>query len=451
MSSCVASRWQGSHSVSSATPRLNARQAAIILLDGVLEQRRSLATLLPPLLEGCQSLERPLLQELAYGALRWLSPLVWLRNQLLERPLAPRDSDLGHLLLIGLYQLRHLDLAPALAVDATVATCQRIGKGWAKGVVNAVLRRYLREREALEAAIAANGELAAAHPRWLLQAIQSAWPLAWQEVVATNNQRPPMTLRVNQRRWSRDVALAALAAQGIAAIPHPAVASGVILAKPQAVEALPEFATGAFSVQDGAAQLAALLLAPTDGMRILDACAAPGGKSGHLLEICRPRQLVAIDSDATRLERVATNLARIGASAQLIAADAADPAGWWDGEPFDAILLDAPCSATGVVRRHPDIKWLRRRDDIAALAAQQALMLDRLWPLLAVGGRLLYATCSILPAENHEVVAAFLARTADAVAQPITAEWGIVSGHGRQIVPTAQLDGFFYAQLNKVG
>ena len=318
----------------------------------------------------------------------------------------------------------------------------------AAGLVNAVLRNRQRRRAALDAALAAEPVAVHAHPAWLLERLQADWPADWPAIVEASNQQAPMMLRVNLARESRDEALARLATAGIAAAAHAQVASAVVLEHPAEVSALPGFADGRLSVQDGAGQLAAPLLAPEPGDRVLDACCAPGGKTGHLLETALGLELLALDIDATRLVRVRENLDRLGYDAELLAADAGAPADWWDGRPFERILLDAPCSATGVIRRHPDIKALRQPADIDALAARQRALLDALWPLLAPGGILLYATCSLLRAENETVIAAFLAAHPDAAELVIDADWGLALRHGRQILPgSAGLDGFYYARL----
>ncbi|MDX1655623.1 MAG: 16S rRNA (cytosine(967)-C(5))-methyltransferase RsmB, partial [Candidatus Competibacteraceae bacterium] len=314
----------------------------------------------------------------------------------------------------------------------------------AGGLVNAVLRQGQRRREALKEILLADP----AHPPWLLKMLQRDWPEHWPAVVAANNAHPPLTLRVNLSRISREVISQRLAAAGLSAIPTGK--AGLTLLQAVDVERLPGFAEGLLSVQDAAAQLAAPLLDPRPGQRLLDACAAPGGKTGHLLERCPKVELTALDLDPARLERVTDNLSRLGLEARVVTGNALEPAAWWDGRPFDAILLDAPCSGSGVIRRHPDIKLLRQPADIPLLARRQQDLLTALWPLLAPGGRLLYATCSVLRAENEAVIAAFLAQQPDARELPIEANWGEVAYHGRQILPGQEgMDGFFYACLGR--
>jgi len=315
-----------------------------------------------------------------------------------------------------------------------------------------VLRRYQREQAVLDAAAEAEPVARHAHPHWLLTRLQQDWPDDWQAVCAANNARAPMTLRVNTLRGSPADYQQRLTEAGLAATSQPHAPAALVLTEPTDVAALPGFAAGDVSVQDAAAQLAAPLLDVQAGQRVLDACAAPGGKTAHLLENNPSAELVALDNDAARLDRVAETLARLQLAARLLHADAGQVVDWWDGKPFDRILLDAPCSASGVIRRHPDIKALRRAVDIDALAAQQARLLDALWPCLAPGGKLLYVTCSVLAAENGRQVKTFLARTPDAAALPLAADWGRPAGHGRQILPgEADMDGFFYALLVKTG
>ena len=405
---------------------------------------------MPELAEIIPPRERALLQELCYGTLRWLPRLEWYTAQLLDKPLKAKDGDVLALLLVGLYQLAFMEIAPHAAVSETVAVAARFNKPWARGLVNAILRRFLRERSALDQRMPGNEAAQTAHPRWLLKLLQQAWPEQWRDIVAANNQRPPMTLRINRRHQDRTAYLSELHDLGIDATPSIHAPEAITLATPLGVEQLPGFREGRLSVQDAAAQLAAHLVDAQPGQRVLDACAAPGGKTGHLLELYDNIELVAIDQEPSRLERVAENLQRLGLGATLLAADAGDPARWWDGRPFDRILLDAPCSASGVIRRHPDIKSLRRPEDIDNLVTQQRRLLNALWPLLAPGGMLVYATCSVLPQENHLQISAFLDETRSARNVPIAAAWGEVVTAGRQLLPGSDnMDGFYYACLVK--
>lgn len=426
------------------------RARAAEVLVRVLEAGQSLNEALVPALAQVEPRDSGLLQELCYGVLRWQIPLVYFREQLLHRPLPARAGLLRVLLLVGLYQLFYLRIPPYAAVAATVAATRLLGQPRAGGLVNAILRSAQRRQQVLRTALGADPVLASAHPGWLLETIRTAWPQDWPGIVAANNARPPLVLRVNLSRLSRDDYLDRLTTAGIAASSEPLAAGAVVLEQPCPVDTLPGFTAGLVSVQDAAAQLAAPLLAAEAGQRVLDACAAPGGKTGHLLEHTPDLDLLALDNEPTRLRQVADNLTRLGLRARLQPGDATQPDAWWDGRPFDRILLDAPCTGTGVIRRHPDIKQLRRASDVATLARQQQRMLAALWPLLRPGGRLLYVTCSILPAETRAVIAAFLASHRDATALPLPV--GCPAGAGRQLLPGAgNHDGFFYAGLRKSG
>lgn len=428
----------------------SARAAAARGIARVI-QGGSLNDFLPAILANVsEPADRSLVQEMVYGSLRYAPRLEFLISLLLERPVRKREPRIHALLMVGLYQLLYMRIPAHAAVAETVEAARLMKKPWAVGLTNAVLRRFQREQDALLERVDAHPVGGSAHPDWLLEILKADWPEDWPAIIAANNERPPMTLRVNRRHQSRDAYLAELAEAGIAATAHPFAADGIELEAALDVHQLPGFADGRVSVQDAAAQLAADLMQAEPGHRVLDACAAPGGKTAHLLERANYRRFVAVDRDETRLDRVAENLARLNLSAELVHGDAAKPDGWWDGEPFDRILVDAPCSATGVIRRHPDIKLLRRKKDIDSLAGLQARILDQLWPLLAPGGRLVYATCSVLARENAEQVANFIRRHDDAIAAPIAADWGRPSGFGRQILPgEAGMDGFFYAVLTR--
>lgn len=434
-----------------AKPHANPRAIAVSILSRVAHDGQSLSTLIPSNLESLPAERRPLAQELCYGTLRWWPRLEWLLQRLLDKPLKAKETEIHALLLLGLYQLSYMDIPPHAAVSETVAVTGLLKKKeWARGLVNAVLRRFQRERDQLEQALADDEAAANAHPAWLLTALQQGWPQQWPAIVAANNARPPMTLRVNRSRQERDSYLALLTEVGIGAHPSTHAPDALTLERPVAVEQLPGFADGLVSVQDAAAQLAAPLLDAKPGMRVLDACAAPGGKTGHLLELNPELDLYALDIEERRLERVAENLSRLGFKAKLLAADAAVPDAWWDGQPFDRILLDAPCSASGVIRRHPDIKLLRRAEDIDQLVQLQETILDALWPLLRPGGILVYATCSVLPRENSEQLANFLAKQEDAVNLPLETNWGQAMVIGRQLLPGQDgMDGFYYACIGK--
>jgi len=394
--------------------------------------------------------DQALIQECAYGVLRHYHALQRRLAQLVERSLKKRDGVVEMLLLSGLYQLFELQMPEHAVVDASAAACRSLDKPWASGLVNAILRNALRQRAHHTPPAAAEPEAFWNHPQWLIELLQVAWPEHWQQVLTASARRPPFSLRVNRRRVARDVYLAQLREAGIGAHALPHCGDGIVLDAPLPVAALPGFNDGLVSVQDGAAQLAASLLEVENGQRVLDACAAPGGKTMHLLEIA-DLDLTALDIDTERLARVAQNAQRVGLECRRVKGDAAAPAGWWDGLPYDRILLDAPCSATGVMRRHPDIKLHRRASDLPLLAARQAAIIDGLWPLLRPGGKLLYATCSILPQENDQVLAAALQRHPDAQVNRLPVDWGHATQHGRQILSGEHdMDGFYYCVIEKI-
>ncbi|MGH8851259.1 MAG: 16S rRNA (cytosine(967)-C(5))-methyltransferase RsmB [Casimicrobiaceae bacterium] len=392
--------------------------------------------------------DRALVHELAYGTLRFLGEARAIVRLLADRPLT--DDSVEALLWVALYQLNRTGAPAPAVVDAAVRATGRLKRTSAQGLTNAILRNFLRRRAALLAQIALEPEARFSYPRWWIDRAFAEYPADAAVVLDAGNARPPLTLRVNRAAIARDDYLAALRSAGIQAAAIGA--AGVVLDEPAPVTALPGYAAGWFSVQDAGAQLAAPLLAAQDGMRVLDACAAPGGKTTHLAELAK-LDLVALDVDGTRLERVRDNLSRLGMTARLVSADAGDADSWWDRRPFDRILADVPCTASGIVRRHPDAKWLRRESDIASFVAQQLRLLDALWPCLQRGGTLLYSTCSIFGAENGQQIEAFLARHVDASRVPsaLPAACGAIAG---QLLPAApgaahNHDGFFYALLQK--
>lgn len=391
--------------------------------------------------------QMPMLRALCNGVLRDWSLLNALLTRMMEKPLN-KEPELQALILGGLFQLRSMRVAAHAAVNETVDGVTLLGKDKLRGLVNAILRRYQREREALEADLPTHPAKQYSYPSWLADQIQGDWP-NWPTILAAGNEQGPLTLRVNRRRMRRDEYLKELEAAGIAASATPLADDAVTLATAIPVDQIPLFSNGAVSVQDAAAQLAVDLLQVEPGMRVLDACAAPGGKTAHLLERYDHLDLLAMDHDPTRLKRVYDNLRRLGLDAPLIRGDATDTRDWWDHNTFDRILLDAPCSGSGVIRRHPDIKWLRRHTDIPQLAETQLAMLNSLWPLLAPGGVLLYATCSILRMEGESVVKNFLRNQPAAKHSPIEAEWGEGRSVGRRIAPGGSFDGFYYARIIK--
>lgn len=381
--------------------------------------------------------QRAATQDMSYGVLRHYGRLQALLQPLLARPL---DDERVHcLLLAAMYQLIYGKASAYAVVDHAVKAASRLKKPWAKGLVNAVLRNFLRRREALEQA--ATSEVAVySYPQWWIDKLRGQYPAQWQAVLEAGNRHPPLTLRVNRRRSDAAAYLQQLSEVGIAA--HPLGDDAIMLEQPMPVEKLPGFSAGAVSVQDYGAQFAARLLDVQDGMRVLDACCAPGGKTGHVLETAAVA-MTAVDSDAERLVRTRSNLERLGLAAQLVVGDSGTPQDWWDGQPFDRILADVPCSASGIVRRHVDIKWLRRAADIDSFTRQQHQILRGLWRTLANGGKLLYVTCSIFIEENQRQIDAFLAEQADARQLPLS---GMRDG---QLLPCADHDGFFYALLQK--
>lgn len=426
----------------------NLRLMAARIIDKVTDGQ-SLSDLLVMTLPSLKEpRDRAFVQNLCYGVCRYYTRLDVILSFLLEKPMRAKDSDVYALLLVGLYQLMDTRVPPHAAVAETVQATQGLKKPWARGLVNAVLREYQRKQAALEPELAQDLEAHYAHPSWWISTLKKAWPTQWESILQANNERPPFALRVNQRHFTRAAYLEKITE------PTTIIAEttqGFILEQPVQVEELPGFAEGDISVQDGAAQLAAELLQLQPQQAVLDACAAPGGKLTHLLEV-EPKlaRCVAVEIDRERLQAIKENLTRLGLEVDCICADAAMTEEWWDGKSFDRILLDAPCSASGVVRRHPDIKLLRQPTDIKSLAKEQLSMLEALWPTLASDGLLLYATCSIFPAENSDIIKAFLATHPDAIEDKIEANWGIECEFGRQILPGMhQMDGFYYARLKK--
>jgi 16S rRNA (cytosine967-C5)-methyltransferase len=431
---------------------MNPRLAAARALAAVLNGKASLNSSLPKELDKVEARDRGLTQDLAFGTARWQPRLDALAERLLQKPFKAADADVHALLLVGLYQLLYTRIPAHAAIGETVGCADKLKKPWAKALLNAVLRRAQRESDAILAELERDPVVRTAHPRWLQKSLKAFWPQHWEAICAANNAHPPMILRINRRHHDRDAYLSLLAEQGVAAQACVYSRDGIVLAEACDVRGLPGFAEGWVSVQDEAAQLAAELLDLAPGQRVLDACCAPGGKTCHILE-AEPALagVVAVDLEEKRLVRVRENLQRLGLHAELIAADGRDTQAWWDGQPFQRILLDAPCSATGVIRRHPDIKLTRQPDDIQALAILQGQLLDALWPTLDVGGVLLYATCSTLPTENTEVIEAFLARTPGARELDLATPAGIKQTHGRQLLAQeGGHDGFYYAKLIKI-
>jgi len=433
--------------------KTDVRAGAARVLVQVISDGRSLSDVLPAAAQQlADPRQRALLQELCYGTLRWYYRLDALLQRLLKKPLKQRDADVRCVLLVGLYQLDQLAMPQRVAVNETVQATHALNKQWASGLVNGVLRNYQRQAAELEAGVAAEFVSGYAHPAWLIEQLQFDWPNDWEQILTANNARPPFSLRVNRQRITRTEYLETLAGQSLDANLLEYTSSGVQLDKPVPVDVLPGFSAGYVSVQDGAAQLAAGLLDLHPGQRVLDACAAPGGKTAHILESQPDLAMVtAVDIEPHRLARIEENLSRLSLHACQIAGDVAAPSAWWDGKRYDRILLDVPCSASGVIRRHPDIKLLRKPGDITKLVSAQARLLQAMWPLLSSGGMLLYCTCSVLAVENSQQIAAFLETQEDAAEVKIEAVWGRECRHGRQIFPGEnEMDGFYFACLTRL-
>jgi 16S rRNA (cytosine967-C5)-methyltransferase len=430
------------------------RATAATVLASLLSQRGSLATQLPrPSASADGNNSMALLKELCYGACRWYYQLNSTLEGLVDKPLKQKDLDIHCLIIVGMYQLAYMRIPEYVSINETVNACVLLKKAWAKGLINAVLRKFQRLATADQLSYTEDASFYS-YPNWLVCSLKTEYPDHWQHILAAGNSHPPMTLRVNLQLCSREGYLGMLAEHNIAAHAGTISDSAVYLQSPCAVDMLPGFREGYVSVQDEASQLLPSLLMPGDGQRILDACAAPGGKTCHLLETTPAlAQIVALDIEPRRLERLHENLQRLqlsGARVKVIGADATVLDDWWDGECFDRILLDAPCSATGIIRRQPDIKLLRQATDIDRLILLQASLLDRLWTCLKPGGLLVYSTCSIMPAENSQQIGAFLNRTANAVSKNISQSWGLSCTYGRQLLPADNsTDGFFFALLQK--
>ncbi len=423
----------------------NLRSLAAQAIDQVMEQKLSLSDVLPPLQERVSDKDKSLLQELCFGTLRTLPELEWLISQLMSRPLQGKHKVIHYLIAVGLYQLIHTRIPAHAALAETVEGASVLKRQQFKGVINGVLRQFQRQSDNLMSELQQH-ESRYWHPEWLLNRLRQAWPQQWESIVEANNHRPPMWLRVNRRFHQRDTWLELLQQAGMNGFTHHDYPDAVRLETPVPVAMLPGFSDGWVTVQDASAQGCVALLNPQNGEDILDLCAAPGGKTTHILEAAPEANVLAVDIDKKRLSRVYENLNRLGMKAEVKSGDGRYPEQWCSGRQFDRILLDAPCSATGVIRRHPDIKWLRRDNDIDDLAKLQSEILNAVWPLLKPGGTLLYATCSIMPEENSQQIKQFLHSFADAK----LVETGTPDEPGKQNFPGPEEgDGFFYAKLIK--
>jgi 16S rRNA (cytosine967-C5)-methyltransferase len=427
---------------------LDSRAAAARCLAKIVNGS-SLSQQLPLLEQQVAEKDRSLYRQLCYGVLRFYPKLNGIAKLLIQKPLKGKDHDVLMLVLIGIYQLSEMRIPDHAAVSTTVNATKSLKKHWAKGFVNGVLRQWQRnEQDLLTKLTVAEAQ---SHPQWLHDELVKAWPAEASSIESVNNQHPPMCLRVNHQHSSTADYLQQLAAHGIDAGRCDFADQGIRLTNAVSVEQLPNFSAGWVSVQDEAPQLSAALMALAPGQRVLDACCAPGGKTCHMLEL-QPqlKQLIALDVDHQRLQKVEQNLERLQLKASLTHGDASEPLTWWDNQPFDRILLDAPCSATGVIRRNPDIKLHRQHSDIAQLAKLQRKILNALWLTLKPNGRLVYATCSVLPDENEIIVGDFCEQQKDAKHIVIDAQWGIARPYGRQLLPQNEgHDGFYYAVIEK--
>ena len=397
--------------------------------------------------------DRALAMELANGVLRWYWKLDHLLGQFLKKPLRNKEHDLKLLLLMSLYELVELSTPDYAVVNEAVSTSKVLGKQWAKAMINGVLRNFIRDQEACLRKMESNQEAYYSHPYWLIALLKQDWPDHWQAILKANNQRPPLWLRVNAAQNNTEAYKALLDEQGLSSSVHDFALQALRLEQGVDVTSLPDFAQGSVSVQDAGAQLAAGLLDVKKGQRVLDLCAAPGGKTCHVLELEKEIEMVAVELEEKRMSRVKENLSRLNLEAELIVADASENS-WWDGKPFDRILVDAPCSSTGVIRRHPDIKVLRWEEDIKSLVGVQQKILQQAWQMLAPGGKLLYVTCSVLRQENEAQIDGLLATQKDVIELELiegaSSGWGIVCKHGRQLLPGENdTDGFYFCGLSK--
>lgn len=430
---------------------MNVRWVAARIVDKVTSGKSLSDSLDFDLTSIKDSRDRALVQAICYGVCRFYFRLDFILSLLLKKPMNAKDSDVHALLLVGLYQLMAMRVPAHAAVSETVSASGKLKKPWARAFINAILREYIRKKDEIDEKIKEDEEAYFAHPLWLIDPIKESYPENWQEILEANNTHPPLALRVNPTKTTRNDYIDTLTKNNFQAQSIPETQNGIILESPISVDELPDFSKGFVSVQDGAAQLAAELLELESGQHVLDACAAPGGKLTHLLELQPNATAVAVEKDADRIHSIKENLARLKVNAEVICSDASDVKAWWDGKLFDRILLDAPCSASGVIRRHPDIKLLRQPEDIPAFAEEQLHLLESLWPLLKHNGILVYVTCSIFPEENEDVLKVFLAENPDAEEIKINADWGMPLEIGRQILPGQhQMDGFYYAKLRKM-
>ncbi|MDO6469201.1 16S rRNA (cytosine(967)-C(5))-methyltransferase RsmB [Neptunomonas phycophila] len=434
----------------------NIRALAANAIYPLLMHTGSLNQSLVNALDSCPEKDRPLLQQLCYGTARNFPRLLCIADSLMDRPLRERDNDVLAVLLVGLYQLMDMRIPVHAAISETVDAVHQLDRGSLSGLVNAVLRRFDREKEDILDALYDDITYHYNHPEWFIQKLKANWPEFWQTILEENNHQAPLTLRINRQHVSRETYHHMLQEAGHGSELTRWSEDGIVLDEPCDVHILPHFSDGWVSVQDEAAQIAAQLVNPSPGERILDACAAPGGKLCHLLEQASVYEsnditIDALEIDRRRAKRITENLDRLSQTCNLMVGDASET-DWWNQDPYDKMLVDAPCSATGVIRRNPDIKILRTGEAIHQLSAIQMAILKNLWPMLKKGGTLVYATCSIFSQENDKLIKRFIAETEDAEHQPISAEWGIERPYGRQLFPQRNgHDGFYYAVIKKIG
>lgn len=430
----------------------NIRSQAAKTLTEVLDKGVSLSTALPLMQQNVSGKDKGLLQEICYGVLRALPELEWFASQLMDKPLDRKQKNIHHLILVGLYQLHYMRIPAHAAISETVNGVVVLKRPQLKGLINGVLRQFQRQHPILIERLA-NLDVRFWHPTWLLDKLKKAYPSHWKSIIEANNQKPPMWLRVNPKYATAEAYQALLAENEITGHLDSVLNQAILLEEPVPVDRLPGFETGGVTVQDSNAQYAVTLLQPSNDELVLDLCAAPGGKTTHILEHAPKAKVIAVEVDETRAMRIKENLSRLHLHAEVIVADGTKPESWAAGRHFDRILLDAPCSATGVIRRHPDIKWLRRSTDIAELVSLQYHLLNNIWSHLKPGGTLVYVTCSVLPEENENQIKDFLAKHSDAQYSELDLpenRFGLKKTHGIQFLPQkGQGDGFYYAKLIK--
>ena len=431
----------------------NAREMCARVLNEVIRLNKHLDLALAVDSNGLtDTREKRLTQELCYGVMRWFHQLIFITNILINKPLKKKDTDILALILSGLYQIKFLRIPDHASISASVDAANSLNKPWAKDLINAVLRRYQRECELINNKINESMVARNSHPEWIIKKLKLQWPDYWQGILSANNKHPPLHIRLNQTKTLAQQYIDELEKQGIEYTTSKMVDMGISISNPVNVDKLPGFSLGNVSIQDFGAQLAAPLLECQPGQRVLDACAAPGGKTGHILELERNlSDVIAVELDENRTPLLQDTLNRLSLKATIIQDDVINTDNWWDGNPFDRILLDAPCSAIGVIRRHPDIKYLRKSEQLSHFASSQNKMLNALWPLLKPGGRLVYCVCSIFYEETDEQIAAFSSQYKDARIVPIYADWGVMSEFGRHTIPGHdESDGFYYSVIAKL-